>query len=185
MSDTGELLKGWKAGLPQAIAAERHWVRRRWSQRRLTFGAIYTFLMVEEQRWMLLAQRLKSSRRELGYKNRASFVSHLVSTGSATASVDRILGDLERGARSNYSAATLSAIESWYSLDRGEVRRILDSAPEPRPLEVSVLHLRAGDRESSIVFLGEQGWDLAGVKNLTTPQLADLLQGLADELRSR
>lgn len=80
--------------------------------------------------WGRVADRLKQARIDAGFPHRIDLVDELLRTGKAKLSVERILGDLERGSRANYSPATLSAVESWYGLTLGEIRLLLSSAGE-------------------------------------------------------
>lgn len=79
--------------------------------------------------------------------------------------MDRVLGDLERGARSNYSSQTLAATESYYGLPMGTIAQIRSQ------------NSRASLRAAALV-----GADL---KQYTEQQLAAILGMLAQELASR
>lgn len=73
----------------------------------------------DENRWMRLGELLIARRVELGYRSRSRFVA------ARGGGHDRIVGDLERAGRDNYSPATIAAVERMYQWEPGSIRRIL------------------------------------------------------------
>jgi len=86
-----------------------------------------------DRRWVLVAELLCAARVQAGFQRRTYLVNHLVENQIAKPSIDRILGDLERGARDNYSLATLAAVEAYYQIPAGEIGRTL-RGPAPTTL---------------------------------------------------
>src|SRR5688500_6253529 len=69
--------------------------------------------------WSRLGAVVRTERARLGYRTLADLAAR---TGLGV----RTLSDLERGARSSYSAETLAAVEAALGWEPGSVRRILD-----------------------------------------------------------
>lgn len=75
--------------------------------------------------WSRLGAAVRAERARLGYRTLADLAAR---TGLGV----RTLSDLERGARDNYSAETLSAVEAVLGWAPGSVQRILDGGDPTR-----------------------------------------------------
>jgi hypothetical protein len=127
--------------------------------------------------WGRVAHRLKQARIDAGFPHRVDLVDELLRTGKAKLSVDRILGDLERGSRDNYSPATLSAVEAWYGLAPGEIQSLLSGEGEAAPLGVVVRRRKVSDPgyPSMPTILSR----------LDDDRLIEILHAIAEELGAR
>jgi len=129
--------------------------------------------------WGRVADALQRARLRAGYVYRTELVAELVQSGRAKLSVDRVLGDLERGSRTNYSAATLTAVESWYGLPSGEIQRLLGTEAErgagkPRkPAAVRAPKIPRGEGGAS------------ALARLSNDRLVEIVTAIAQELADR
>lgn len=139
--------------------------------------------------WQRVADVLKRQRVELGFPIRSTLVSYLVQHQLAKMSIDRILGDLERGARDNYASSTIASVETWYGLVPGEIRRILknesDLTRQAKALKRAAKAASKGETVEMNRRLHSDGWELAGLADLPTADLAGILARIAEELESR
>lgn len=140
--------------------------------------------MATKRDWKRVAERLHRARQERGYRLRSELVRDLVKSGQAKPSIDRILGDLERGARDNYSASTLAAVELWYGLPSGEIHRWLNDRQSAQQLKKAAPRART-DKKQVVSELTNAGWTISGVEDMDPADLAALLQALATEIASR
>lgn len=134
--------------------------------------------------WGRVADRLRAARIELGYQRRSELVNALMRAGRAKLSVERILGDLERGARANYSPSTLSAAEAWYGLAPGEIRHLLagDSQPSVHPPGANLP--LPGARPPKVSDPGYTSMPTI-LSRLDGDRLVELLHAIATELGAR
>lgn len=129
--------------------------------------------------WGRVADALQQARLRAGFVYRTELVAELVQSGRAKLSVDRILGDLERGSRTNYSPATLTAVESWYGLPSGEIQRLLGTeagrgTANPRKLAaVRAPKISRGDGGAS------------ALARLGNERLVEIVTAIAQELADR
>lgn len=132
--------------------------------------------------WGRVARRLQQARIDAGFPHRIDLVDELLRTGKAKLSVDRILGDLERGARSNYSSATISAVEAWYGLEPGEVRRVHAGEGETyRSPHRAVAARRVAATEQPTAATARP----STLSRLPADRLVEILSAIATELGTR
>lgn len=83
--------------------------------------------------WVRVGAFLAEQRENLGYKRRASWARHVEKPGFR----QRVITDLELGARDTFADETLRVAEDAYRLVPGSIRRAIASGglPEPLPLD--------------------------------------------------
>jgi hypothetical protein len=140
----------------------------------------------QQSDWLRLAEVLRTARVHQGFKIRSQLVAYLVREWKLKPSIDRILGDLERGSRDNYSDSTLTAVEVWYGMRTGDVNRILQDILQDlpsRPDRIEKLErVRRAKYRTAQVVLEESEWSLEGVEDMDAEQLVELGNLLANEM---
>jgi hypothetical protein len=126
--------------------------------------------------WQQVATMLKAARIKKGFRLRSELVTHLVNTRQAKTSIDRILGDLERGARDNYSASTLAGVELWYGLPAGEIARTVHQTA--RAVTASSQNADGSEYEMT-------SHQISGLSGLPTIGLLHMALAISEELAAR
>lgn len=127
----------------------------------------------ESQRWKRLGKSLLARRVELDlrYRNRRAF--------AADVGLDyRVLYDIESGRRSNYSDATLHAIERAYRIQAGSIRNALTGgAIEPIAPPVEGEARQAATPEPTYSDPAEQKiWEITELPPVVRRQLIGVLR---------
>lgn len=84
--------------------------------------------MTPRKNWKRLGELLKERRIRLGYDSRVQFAED---TGVGSS---RLLFDIEKAKRTNFSLSTLIGVEQAYEWERGSIRTVLDGG-DPTPVE--------------------------------------------------